>query len=56
MKHIHVYTLFLLFVFHTSCGQNQTNPPKDNTSQGYSESQLKEVATTKGVPGVWFGM
>ena len=47
MKHTHVYALFLLFVFHTSCGQNQTNPPKDNTSQGYSESQLKEAVTTK---------
>ena len=36
-----------MFVFHTSCGQNQTNPPQDNTSQGYSESQLKEAATSK---------
>jgi hypothetical protein len=25
-----VYTLFLMFVFHTSCGQNQTNVPQDN--------------------------
>jgi ligand-binding sensor domain-containing protein len=50
MKHILIYTLVLMFVSHTSCGQNQTNPPKDNTSQGYSESQLKEAATTKGVP------
>ena len=30
MKYIHVYTLFLVFVFHTSCGQNQTNAPKEN--------------------------
>jgi ligand-binding sensor domain-containing protein len=37
-------------VFHTSCGQNQTNPPQDNTSQGYSESQLKEASTPKWVP------
>ena len=48
MKHIHVYALFLLFVFHTSCGQNQTNPPQDNISKGlYTESQLKEAATSK---------
>ena len=43
MKYIQVYTLFLVFVFHTSCGgQNQTNPPQDN-----AESQLKEAATPK---------
>jgi len=47
MKHIHVYTLFLMSVFHSSCGQSQTNPPPDNTRFGYSESQLKEAATTK---------
>ncbi len=43
--------LFLLFVLHTSCGgQNQPNSPQDNTRQGYTGSQLKEAATTKGVP------
>ncbi len=47
MKYVHVYALFLVFVFHTSCGQNQTNSPQDNTSLGYSESQLKEAATSK---------
>ena len=32
-----------IFIFHTSCGQNQTNPSQDNISKGhYSESQLKE--------------
>jgi ligand-binding sensor domain-containing protein len=36
-----------MFVFHTSCGQNQTNPPQDNTRLGYSESQLKEAVTSK---------
>jgi hypothetical protein len=50
MKYIQVYTLFLVFVFHTSCGQSKTNPPQDNISKGlYSESQLKEAATS-GVP------
>ncbi len=40
--------LFLMLVFHTSCGQNQTNVPQDNISKGhYSESQLKEAATSK---------
>ena len=50
MKYIHVYALFLMFVFHTSCGQNQTNVPQDNIKYnraGYSESQLKEAATSK---------
>jgi hypothetical protein len=48
MKHIHAYTLFLMSVFHTACGQNQTNVPQDNISKGlYSESQLKEAATFK---------
>src|SRR5688500_11320892 len=50
MKYVLIYTLFLMLVFHTSCGQNQTNSPQDNTRQGYTESQLKEAATTKGVP------
>jgi hypothetical protein len=47
MKHLHVYTLFLMSVFHTSCGQNQTTPPHDNTGLGYSESQLKAAVTSK---------
>ena len=48
MKYIHVYALFLMLVFHSSCGQSQTNVPQDNISKGlYSESQLKEAATTK---------
>ena len=37
-------------VFHTSCGQNKTNPPQDNIKYnrtGLSESQLKEAATSK---------
>ena len=29
MKYAHVYALFLVFVFHTSCGQNQRNLSKD---------------------------
>ena len=29
MKYEHVYALFLTVVFHTSCGQNQTNVSKD---------------------------
>jgi hypothetical protein len=47
MKHNHMYTLFLMLVFHTSCGQNQTNSPQDNTRQGYTESQLKEADTSR---------
>ena len=47
MKYIQVYNLFLMFVFLTSCGQNPTNVPQDNTGLGYSESQLKEAVTSK---------
>ena len=50
MKYAHVYTLFLVFVFHTSFGQNQTNPPQNNFREehnGFSESQLKELATSR---------
>jgi ligand-binding sensor domain-containing protein len=48
MKYIHLNAFFLMVVFHTSCGQNQTNVPQDNISKGlYSESQLKEADTSK---------
>lgn len=49
MKNVHVNTLFLIFVFCTSCGgQNKPDLPKDNISKGlYSESQVKEAATSK---------
>ena len=40
---VKLFALFLMFVFHSSCGQNQTNSPQDNISKGhYSESPLKE--------------
>ncbi len=32
-----------MFVFHTSCGQNQTNAPKDN-----SKSETKDILTSPG--------
>ena len=35
--------LYLMFVFHTSCGQNQTNASKDN-----SKSESKYIATSPG--------
>jgi ligand-binding sensor domain-containing protein len=50
MKYIHLYAPFLMFVFQTSCGQNQTNVPqgKINSKTGpYSESQLKEADSSK---------
>ena len=43
MKYPHVYTLFLMIVFHTSCGQDQTNVSKDNI-----KSQTKDIATSPG--------
>jgi ligand-binding sensor domain-containing protein len=42
MKYIHVYALFLLSVLHTSCGQNQTNTPKDN-----SRPETKDTVTAE---------
>lgn len=48
IKYFPIYTLFLMLVFHTSRGQNQTNGPQDNISKGlYSESTVKEAATSK---------
>ena len=49
-KLVKLFSLFLMSVFHTFGGQNQTNVPQDNikSSRGpYSESQLKEAATSK---------
>ncbi|HLA59748.1 MAG TPA: two-component regulator propeller domain-containing protein [Puia sp.] len=42
-KFVKLFALFLMSVFCTSCGQNQTNVPQDSISKGhYPESQLKE--------------
>ena len=42
MKHIHVYALFLVFVFHTSCGgQNKPDPQKEKI-----KSETKGIATS----------
>ena len=38
MNYSLVYALFLMFVFLTSCGQNQTNVPKDNI-----KSEIKDI-------------
>ena len=44
MKYEHVYALFLVVVFHTSCGgQNKTDPPKENI-----KSETKDIATSTG--------
>jgi len=44
MKYIHVFTLFLVLVFLTSCGgQNQTNVPKNNI-----KSETKAIDTSWG--------
>ncbi|MGH2565112.1 MAG: hypothetical protein ACRDE5_11400 [Ginsengibacter sp.] len=42
-KLVKLFALFLMFVFHTSCGQNQTNVPKDNI-----KSETKDKATSPG--------
>ncbi|MBC7743713.1 MAG: hypothetical protein H7096_01270 [Flavobacterium sp.] len=43
MKYEHVYALFLMVIFCTSCGQNQKNVAKDNT-----QSKTKDTATPCG--------
>jgi len=48
-KLVLLFVLFLMTVFHTSCGQNKTDVPQDNRRVGYTESQLRE-ADTSSVP------
>jgi ligand-binding sensor domain-containing protein len=43
MKYIHLYTLFLMLVFHTCCGQKQTVPHKDNINYN-----IKDTVTSYG--------
>jgi ligand-binding sensor domain-containing protein len=43
MKYIYVYALFLISVFHTSCGQNQTDSP-----EAYIKSEFKDTVTSYG--------
>jgi ligand-binding sensor domain-containing protein len=43
MKYIHLYTLFLVFVFYTSCVQNQTNVPKDHIKAETKDSITSQV-------------
>jgi hypothetical protein len=43
MKYVHLNALFLMFVFHTSCRQNQTNSPKDPI-----KSETKAIDTSWG--------
>ena len=42
-KLVKLFALFLMFVFHTSCGQRQTNVPKDNI-----KSETKDIVTSPG--------
>ena len=46
MKYVLIYTLFLMIVFHTSCGQNQTNVPKENINPIAIKSEIKDSITT----------
>ena len=43
IKYQHLYALFLMSFFHPSCGQNQTNVPKDNI-----KSETKDTVTSYG--------
>jgi len=42
-KLVKLFALFLMFVFHTYCGQRQTNVPKDNI-----KPETKDVVTSPG--------
>ena len=41
-KHVKLFALFLMTVFHISCGQNKTNVPKDNI-----KSETKDSITSQ---------
>jgi ligand-binding sensor domain-containing protein len=43
MKYIHIYTFFLMSVFCTSCGQNQTDLPKENIKSETKDSITSQV-------------
>ena len=43
MKYVHVYAFFLMSVIHTSCGQKQTEPHKDNINYN-----IKDIVTSYG--------
>jgi len=38
IKYFPIYTLFWVLVFHTSCGQNQTEPHKDNINYSIKDT------------------
>lgn len=46
MKHIHLYALFLISVFCSSCEQNQTNVPKNNIKSETGNSITSQVPNT----------
>ncbi len=56
MNHIHVYALFLMSIFLTSCGQNQTNVPRENIKSETKDSLTSNVWDIKqGRNGnIWF--
>jgi hypothetical protein len=41
MRYAHFYTSFLVLVYHTSCGQSQTNSPTEKT-----KSESKDIVTS----------
>jgi hypothetical protein len=43
MKYIQVYALFLMLVFYISCGQNQTNVPKDNIKSEITDTLTSDI-------------
>jgi hypothetical protein len=50
-KCIKLFALFLMFVFHNSCGQSQITVPQDTikpNSTSYAESQLEAIQDKDG--------
>ena len=45
-KVVKLFALFLMAVFLTSCGQNQTNVPKENINPIAIKSEIKDSITT----------
>jgi ligand-binding sensor domain-containing protein len=43
MKYANVYALLLMFVFHTSCGQDQTNTSKDNIKSETTDTLTSNI-------------
>ena len=57
MKYAHVYVLFLMFVFFTSCGgQNKTDLPKEKIRSETKDKVTSYGSNEKGIDTKYFGL